>query len=128
MKKTFFYPSFALALLASIPGIAQEKTQVDSTKVTALDEILVASIRVDDKTPIAYSNLSKEALAKRNLGQDIPTLMNFMPSVVMTTDAGNGVGYSSIRVRGSDASRVNVTLNGIPYNDGESQGLSLIHI
>nr|WP_255555094.1 TonB-dependent receptor [Flavobacterium sp. NKUCC04_CG] len=102
--------------------MAQESIAVDSTKVTALDEILVASIRVDDKTPIAYSNLSKEALAKRNLGQDIPAMMNFMPSVVMTTDAGNGVGYSSIRVRGSDATRVNVTLNGIPYNDGESQG------
>lgn len=122
MKTNFFYPWLTATLLASISGIAQEKVVVDSTKVTALDEILVASIRVDDKTPIAYSNLSKKELAKRNLGQDIPSLMNFMPSVVMTTDAGNGVGYSSIRVRGSDATRVNVTLNGIPYNDGESQG------
>ncbi|WP_430614976.1 TonB-dependent receptor [Flavobacterium sp. JP2137] len=122
MKTKRFYPFFSLALLASISGIAQDKVSADSTKVTALDEILVASIRVNDKAPIAYSNLNKAELAKRNLGQDIPSLMNFMPSVVMTTDAGNGVGYSSIRVRGSDATRVNVTLNGIPYNDGESQG------
>lgn len=122
MKTKRFYPFLSLVLLATYPAMAQQKVLRDSTRVTALDEILVAAIRADDKTPIAYSNLSKSELAKRNLGQDIPTLMNFMPSVVMTTDAGNGVGYSSIRVRGSDATRVNVTLNGIPYNDGESQG------
>jgi iron complex outermembrane receptor protein len=58
----------------------------------------------------------------RNLGQDIPILMNYLPSVVTTSDAGNGVGYTGIRVRGSDATRVNVTINGIPYNDSESHG------
>ena len=61
-------------------------------------------------------------LAPRNLGQDVPILMNFMPAVVTTSDAGAGVGYTSIRVRGSDATRVNVTINGVPYNDAESQG------
>ena len=66
--------------------------------------------------------LTKKDLAKRNLGQDIPVLMNFMPSVVTTTDAGNGVGYTGIRVRGSDGTRVNVTINGVPYNDAESHG------
>ena len=66
--------------------------------------------------------ISKKELAKRNLGQDIPILMNYLPSVVSSSDAGAGVGYTYIRVRGSDASRVNVTINGIPYNDAESQG------
>ena len=69
-----------------------------------------------------HSSANKKDLAKRNLGQDIPVLMNFMPSVVTTTDAGNGVGYTGIRVRGSDGTRINVTINGIPYNDAESHG------
>lgn len=120
MKKNLFYPLFFIGF--SICAVAQEKSVQDSVSITSLDEILVSSIRVDSKTPMAFSNLSKNDLAKRNLGQDIPTMMNYMPSVVTTTDAGNGIGYSSIRVRGSDATRVNVTLNGIPYNDSESQG------
>lgn len=87
-----------------------------------LDEVLVNAIRVKADSPITHSNLDKEELEKRNLGQDVPYMLNYLPSVVTTSDAGAGVGYTSIRVRGSDASRVNVTLNGIPYNDSESQG------
>jgi len=100
---------------------AQEKV-VDSTEVETLDEVLIQSIRVDADSPITHSNISKEELSKRNLGQDIPILLNYLPSVVTTTDAGAGVGYTYIRVRGSDATRVNITINGIPYNDAESQG------
>ena len=118
MKKHFIYPLFLIGFTV----LAQEKVSNDSLAMTPLDEILVSSVRVDSKTPMAFSNLSKKDLEKRNLGQDIPTMMNYMTSVVTTTDAGNGIGYSSIRVRGSDATRVNVTLNGIPYNDSESQG------
>jgi iron complex outermembrane receptor protein len=77
---------------------------------------------VNSKTPVSFSNLSKKEIQNRNLGQDIPILMNYMPSVVTTSDAGNGVGYTGIRVRGTDATRVNVTINGIPYNDSESHG------
>lgn len=87
-----------------------------------LDEALVSAVRVNSESPVTHSNLSKEDLAKRNLGQDIPILMNYMPNVVTTTDAGAGIGYTGIRVRGSDATRVNVTINGIPYNDSESMG------
>ncbi|CAL2089898.1 TonB-dependent receptor [Tenacibaculum sp. 190524A02b] len=87
-----------------------------------LEEVLVSAVRVKANAPIAHSNLSKKEIAKRNLGQDIPILMNYLPSVVTTSDAGAGVGYTGIRVRGSDATRVNVTINGIPYNDSESQG------
>mgnify|MGYP003662933161 FL=1 len=106
---------------------AQEKTQ-DSTKIEALDEILVQAVRVDADSPITHSNLDKEELEKRNLGQDIPYMLNYLPSVVTTSDAGAGVGYTYIRVRGSDASRVNVTLNGIPYNDSESQGTFWVNL
>ena len=100
---------------------AQEKVQ-DSTKVEILEEVLVKSIRVDADSPITHSNIDKAALEKTNLGQDIPVLLNYLPSVVTTSDAGAGIGYTSIRVRGSDATRVNITINGIPYNDSESQG------
>ncbi len=88
----------------------------------SLEEVFLSSVRVNAQSPITYSNLSNEEIADRNLGQDIPVLMNYMPNVVTTTDAGAGVGYTGLRVRGSDATRVNVTINGIPYNDAESQG------
>ena len=90
--------------------------------LTNLDEVLVSAVRVKADAPVTHSNLSKKEIAKRNLGQDIPMLMNYMPNVVSSSDAGAGIGYTYIRVRGSDASRVNVTVNGIPYNDSESQG------
>ena len=116
-KRLFFY---SLSLF-SFCSYAQNVPQ-DSTKVNALDEVMVKAVRANDKTPVSFSNLSKKELRERNLGQDIPMLLNFLPSVVTTSDAGNGFGYTGIRVRGSDASRVNVTVNGIPYNDSESQG------
>ncbi|KQB38299.1 TonB-dependent receptor [Flavobacterium aquidurense] len=107
------------SLLYSLSSIAQEQ---DSTKVNKLDDVLVSAVRVTTKTPVSFSNLDKKDIKYRNLGQDIPILMNYLPSVVTTSDAGNGFGYTGIRVRGSDATRVNVTINGIPYNDAESQG------
>ncbi len=121
---TLFYKKVigpVLFFLVAFVSYSQE-IKKDSTKVNELDEVLVSALRVTSKTPVSFSNLNKKEIASRNLGQDIPTLMNFMPSVVTTSDAGNGVGYSGIRVRGSDATRVNVTINGIPYNDSESQG------
>ena len=87
-----------------------------------LEEVLVSAVRAKATSPVTYSNITKKDLEKRNLGQDIPILLNYLPSVVTTSDAGAGVGYTGIRVRGSDATRVNVTINGIPYNDAESQG------
>ena len=116
-KRIFFY---SLSLF-SFCNYAQTIPQ-DSLKVNQLDAVMVKAVRASDKTPVQFSNLSKKELRERNLGQDIPMLLNFLPSVVTTSDAGNGFGYTGIRVRGSDASRVNVTVNGIPYNDSESQG------
>jgi len=102
---------------------AQEDIQIqDTTKVENLEEVLLKAIRVNADSPITHSNIDKRELAKRNLGQDLPILLNYLPAVVTTTDAGAGVGYTGIRVRGSDATRINVTINGIPYNDSESQG------
>ncbi|MDT0641209.1 TonB-dependent receptor [Zunongwangia sp. F363] len=99
-----------------------------STAEEVLDEVFLSSVRVSSQEPITYSNLSNEEIEDRNLGQDIPVLMNYMPNVVSTSDAGAGVGYTGIRVRGSDATRVNVTVNGIPLNDAESQGVFWVNM
>lgn len=114
-----------LAIFGLTMASQAQDQQIDSLhgkKVEVLDEVFVSAIRVTNETPVTFSNLTKEDIKPRNLGQDIPILMNFLPSVVTTSDAGAGVGYTGIRVRGSDATRVNVTINGIPYNDAESQG------
>ena len=90
--------------------------------LTVLEEVLVSAVRVNADMPVTFSNLSKKEIAKRNLGQDIPILLNYMPSVVSSSDAGAGVGYTYMSVRGSNSERINVTLNGIPFNDAESHG------
>ncbi len=108
--------------LVSLTFVFSQEKSKDSIAPETLDEVLIKSVRVKEDAPVTHSNVSKQELKKRNLAQDIPVLLNFLPSVVTTTDAGAGVGYTYIRVRGSDASRVNITINGIPYNDAESQG------
>lgn len=126
MKNLFL---FLTLLVLSVSANAQEnQIKQDSTKTEKLDEVLVKAVRVNADSPITHSNISKEELAKRNLGQDIPILLNYLPSVVTTSDAGAGVGYTGIRVRGTDATRVNVTINGIPYNDPESQGTFWVNL
>ncbi|TSD65070.1 TonB-dependent receptor [Inquilinus sp. KBS0705] len=86
------------------------------------EEVTVTATRAGKNSPTAFTNLSKKDLEKNNFGQDLPYLLNQTPSVVVSADAGTGIGYTGIRIRGSDATRVNVTINGIPYNDSESQG------
>ncbi|MFP9112303.1 TonB-dependent receptor [Flavobacterium sp. RHBU_3] len=121
-RLSFLAPKQLLFLLPAAAFAQQPATtQKDSTS-TKLDEVLVQAVRANNGSPVTFSNVTKEELAPRNLGQDIPLLLNYLPSVVTTTDAGNGIGYTGIRVRGADASRINVTLNGIPYNDAESHG------
>ncbi|MDB5209519.1 MAG: TonB-dependent receptor, partial [Sediminibacterium sp.] len=93
-----------------------------------LQPLEVRSVRASDKAPFAKVNLSKEQIEKTNLGQDIPFLLDQTPSVVVNSDAGNGVGYTAIRIRGTDASRINTTLNGIPYNDAESMGTYFVDL
>ena len=88
-----------------------------------LDEVSVNAIRAKTNTPIAFTNLNKQQIEKSNLGQDLPFLISSTPSVVTTSDAGAGIGYTGFRIRGTDPSRINVTINGIPLNDSESQGV-----
>jgi len=110
---------FLLFLIGFLANAQKSDIKKDTIK---LDEVLVRAVRVLAESPITHSNISKEKLSKRNLGQDIPILMNFLPSVVTTSDAGAGVGYTGIRVRGVSAQSTNITINGIPYNDAESLG------
>lgn len=114
-------------ILFSLFSFSQE-TQKDTTKINTLNDVIVSSVRAKDKNPITFTNVSKQELAPRNLGQDIPVLLNYLPSVVTTTDAGNGIGYTYMRVRGADGSRINVTLNGVPFNDSESQGTFFVNL
>ena len=93
-----------------------------------LDEVLVSAVRATSNIPVTYSNLSKKELAKRNLGQDISVLLNYLPSVISSSDAGAGVGYTYLNVRGSNSERINVTINGIPYNDPESHGTFWVNL
>ncbi len=124
-KSQRFFNLFSI--LFSLFSFSQE-TQKDTTKINTLNDVIVSSVRAKDKNPITFTNVSKQELAPRNLGQDIPVLLNYLPSVVTTTDAGNGIGYTYMRVRGADGSRINVTLNGVPFNDSESQGTFFVNL
>ena len=97
------------------------KTRIAMTTDSMMeDEVIVTASRVGDKTPLTYSEINSEELKRSNQGTDLPFLLQNTPSVVVTSDAGAGVGYTSMRVRGSDLTRINVTLNGVPVNDAES--------
>ena len=119
MKKYILF-----VLLVSTPIFPQDvnnSKNLDSlTSILNLEEVTVSAIKAKNDTPVSFVNLSKENIEKTNLAQDIPILLKNTPSVVTHSDAGAGIGYSSIRIRGSDQTRVNVTINGIPYNDSES--------
>jgi len=119
MKLLFLLPSFLLCLTAFTQKLSD---------TTLLQPIEVNSVRASDKMPVAKTNLSKEQVEKQNIGQDLPFIINQTPSVVVNADAGNGIGYTGLRIRGSDATRINITLNGIPYNDAESQGSFFVNI
>lgn len=125
MKKIFL----AIAFVSLSFSVHAQDTSVHQLGDTLmLDNIEVTSIRAADKAPFTKTNLSKEQISKVNFGQDLPFVLNQTPSVVVNSDAGNGVGYTGIHIRGTDASRINVTLNGIPYNDAESQGTFFVDL
>ena len=92
------------------------------------EEFIVSATRASESTPTTFSTVDKSEIAKRNLGQDIPILLNFTPSVVSFSDAGAGVGYTGLRIRGSDQTRINATVNGIPLNDAESHGVFWVNM
>jgi len=93
-----------------------------------LQPVEVTAIRAGERSPFTKTNISKEFIEKNNFGQDLPFILNQTPNVVINSDAGNGIGYTGIRIRGSDATRINMTINGIPYNDAESQGTFFVNL
>lgn len=112
-------------MLCVLGSFAQNQNLTDTTMLQPLE---VTSVKAGSKTPVAKTNFTKEMIHKLNSGQDLPFIINQTPSVVANSDAGNGIGYTGIRIRGSDASRINITLNNIPYNDAESQGTFLVNL
>ena len=103
-------------------------TQLDTLKSVELQDVQVVSTRASRKTPMAFTNMNKEQLKAVNYGKDVPFLLSLTPSVTMTSDAGNGIGYTTLRVRGTDPSRINITANGIPMNDAESAQLFWVNM
>ncbi|MDB5191843.1 MAG: TonB-dependent receptor [Segetibacter sp.] len=127
-------------LLTTHVSMAKAATEIEVNESVTINDVLmeqqsyylepleVRSTRASDRSPFAKTNISKADIAKNNLGQDLPFLLNQTPGVVINSDAGNGVGYTGIRIRGTDATRINVTINGVPYNDPESQGTFLVDL
>ena len=126
MKKSTLLSAFLLVTL--VMDAQQNQVRIDSTQTQTLEEVLVQSVRVKSNAPITHSNLTKTQLEPRNLGQDLPILLNYLPSVVTTSDAGAGIGYTGIRVRGVSPLSTNITINGIPYTDAESLGTFWVNL
>lgn len=120
MNKNYFLLGVALCGAASALGAHPEGEKLDTLHTYMLQDVQVTSTRASEKTPMAFKNISQQQIRAVNFGQDIPYLLSLTPSVTTTSDAGNGIGYTSIRVRGVDPSRINITANGIPMNDAES--------
>ena len=121
MKKNSFLPAaVCIAATATLSASAQKAAQPSDSMSMNLRQVEVLANRADEKTPMAYTTVDKATLLRANDGRDITVLLSSTPSVLSTSDAGMGMGYTSMRVRGSDASRINIMANGIPLNDGES--------
>ncbi|WP_317130560.1 TonB-dependent receptor [Pedobacter cryotolerans] len=136
---TLSLPSGRYTFMVSFLGYRTEEKTINLSSNTALnfslaqqifigDEVVVSATRASKNSATTFKNLDKAAIEKNNLGQDLPYLLNQTPSVVVSSDAGTGIGYTGIRIRGSDATRINVTVNGIPLNDAESQGSFFINL
>lgn len=118
----------ATCLLMAALGVCAQTQEQDSLRVINLQEVEVISTRATNSTPVAFTNIGKEQLKKQNFGQDLPYLLSMTPSAITTSDAGAGVGYTTLRVRGTDGTRINVTANGIPINDAESHTVFWVNL
>lgn len=125
--KQFFFVVFN-GILAIVPCSAERIVVSDSTLQRRLQEVQVTATRVSEKTPMAFTSLKKEEITANNIGKDIPSLLEATPSVLTSSDAGMGIGYSSLRIRGTDATRINVTLGGVPLNDAESNAMYWVNL
>ena len=126
--QTYFMKLLFLSasLLCILNSYAQNQKPFNDTSF--LQPVEITAVKAQEKNPFAKTNLTKAEIKKLNIGQDLPFILNSTPSVVVNSDAGTGVGYTGIRIRGTDATRINVTLNGIPYNDAESLGTFFVDI
>jgi iron complex outermembrane receptor protein len=122
----FFIPMMAQEPAKSI--VKKDSSNKYTDSIRSLPPLEIRSIRLSEQAPFAKTNISKTQIALNNVGQDLPFLLENTPSVVVHADAGIGVGYTGIRIRGTDATRINFTLNGIPYNDAESMGTFFVNI
>src|SRR5215471_16271562 len=120
--------AFFLALVVWNVFARGQQNQSEKDSFYSLTPVEVKAVRATERAPVTKTNISKKEIQKENLAQDLPFLLNQTPSVIVNSDAGNGVGYTGIRIRGTDATRINVTLNGIPYNDAESQGTYFVDL
>ena len=107
---------------------AQQSVSLDSLDYAEMDEVQVIATRATNTTPVAFTNVTKEQIKKINFGKDLPEVLSMTPSVVTTSDAGAGIGYTTMRIRGTDGSRINVTVNGIPINDAESHNVFWVNM
>ena len=112
-----------VATMMAALAVAAQPAATDTVPSIALSEVEVLGTRASENTPVAYTNVTAKQLATQNHGLDIPFLLTMTPSVITTSDAGAGVGYTSMRVRGTDATRINITVNDIPMNDAESHSI-----
>ena len=128
-----------ITLTASYMGYEKLVKEMNVTKDTTVNfemesspllgqEVIVSGLKAEDKTPMTFENISKKDIQEKNAGQDIPMLIENTPSVTVATDAGTGVGYTYLRIRGTDATRINVTVNGVPFNDPESHEVYWVDI
>ena len=115
-------------LLASFPSLLFAQEAVSDSLQRELQEVEIMSVRATSTTPMAFTDIGKEELKKRNTGIDFPFLLSMTPGAVATSDAGAGIGYTGLRIRGTDATRINVTANGIPVNDAESHSVFWVNL
>lgn len=113
----------SIATPAAVNAANENEEPVDTSKVIELQDVQVVSTRATRRTPMAYTNMDREQVQQLNKGKDIPYLLSMTPSVTMSSDAGTGIGYTGLHIRGTDPTRINVTANGIPINDAESSNV-----
>ncbi len=128
MKKNLFHRAGVAVIITAMPGVVVAQKHSSDSTVVNLNTVEVVSNRAGATTPVAFTNVTAAQIARINDGRDVPFLLESVPSVLVTGDAGGGIGYSAIRVRGTDASRINITANGIPINDSESHNVYWVNM
>ena len=124
MKKVFF----ALIVLISTNIQLSAQLQADTLSNINLEEVIVSATRAGENTPVSYSNIDEAQLKKQNAANNLPVVLQTLPSLVSFTEGGTGVGNTSLRIRGTDATRINVTLNGMPLNNPETQEVYWVNL